>query len=320
MHVIAHNSTHAPRSASSAHCCALRFGPARSSVACVITTGHVRDRLRDRVVLGRAHVTGREDRVVIADQRQDLVGLGEQLAVAVGHDDARAGYAELRGHAVLEVLAAAQRRQPDDPGAEAEAADLDGGRIHAADFTVAADPAEHRDGVADVALDRPRERRGGRVVRLPARSPGGRLRRPSWAASERVDRTGPVRVGAEVAMEIGRSGQVDAHQRRAYREATLRSDTHVQVCVDCNPVPAPGQAAPRRTERRGAAPAQRTTSSATGSRSSSATAPGPTPSTTRSRAGSQRSSSSGFPPRGRATSRCCSTTRPTTCSRSAARR
>ena len=74
MHVIAHSSTHAPSSASSRHCAAVSFGPARSSVACVSTHRCVaRERLRDRVVLGRAHVTGREDRAVLAHQREHLV-------------------------------------------------------------------------------------------------------------------------------------------------------------------------------------------------------------------------------------------------------
>ena len=123
------------------------------------------------------------------------------------------GNAELRGDAVLEVLAAAQRRQPHDARAEAER-DLDRGRVHAADLAVAADAAEHRDRVADVALHGPGERCGGGVVRLQHDRPvagGGRLAR----GLERVDRARAVRVGAEVAVQIGRTGEVDAHQRRA---------------------------------------------------------------------------------------------------------
>ena len=67
MQVIAHSSTHAPSSASSAHCAASSFGPARSSVAWVSSTGAACSvRAHDRVVLGRADVTGREDGTVLA--------------------------------------------------------------------------------------------------------------------------------------------------------------------------------------------------------------------------------------------------------------
>ena len=121
--------------------------------------------------------------------------------------------AELGGDAVLEVLAAAQRRQPHDAGAEPER-DLDRGRVHAADLAVAADPAEHGDRVADVSLHGPGERGGGGVVRLQHDGPvpgGGRF----VCGLERVDRARAVRVGAEVAVQIGGPGEVDAHQRRA---------------------------------------------------------------------------------------------------------
>ena len=45
-----------------------------------------------------------------------------------------------------------------------------------------------------------------------ARWPGGRRLARRF---ERVDRPGAVRIGAEVAVQVGRPGQVDAHQRRA---------------------------------------------------------------------------------------------------------
>ena len=106
MHVIAHSSTHAPSSASSRHCAGVSFGPARSSVAWVTSTLPVAgERLHDRVVLGRAHVAGREDRAVVAHEREHLLRLGEELAVGVGHDDARA-----RG------CRAARRRRSRSPG------------------------------------------------------------------------------------------------------------------------------------------------------------------------------------------------------------
>ena len=164
MHVIAHSSTHAPRSASSAHCAALRFGPARSSVACVSSTWPRREVAHDRVVLGRAHVAGREDRAVIEHECEHLGGLGQQRAVVVGDRDARARKPELRTDAAVVVLAARQRRQPHDARAEAER-DLDGRRVHAADLAVAADAAEHRD-AGNHLPDRPRQRRGREVVRL----------------------------------------------------------------------------------------------------------------------------------------------------------
>ena len=122
MHVIAHSSTQAPSSASSRHCAASSFGPARSSVAWVTSTGRGASVLaHDRVVLGRAHVTGREHGAVLPHEREHLERLGEQRVVGVGDDEARAGDAELRGDAVVEVLPARQRRKPDDLGARVAA-------------------------------------------------------------------------------------------------------------------------------------------------------------------------------------------------------
>ncbi len=93
--------------------------------------------------------------------------------------------------------------------------DLDRGRVHAADLPVAADAAEHRDLVADRALHGPGERRGGGVVRLQHDGPmaGGRgLAR----GLERVDGALPMRVGAEVAVQVGCAREVDAHRPGAY--------------------------------------------------------------------------------------------------------
>ena len=97
---------------------------------------------------------------------------------------------ELRGDAVLDVLPARQRREPDDLGAEAQR-DFDRGGVHAADLAVAADAAEHGDAV-DVVLHGPRERGGGEVVRLQhdRAVAGGR----GFARGfERVDGAGAVR-------------------------------------------------------------------------------------------------------------------------------
>ena len=151
---------------------------------------------------------------MLVHEREDLLRRREEAVVGVGDDDARSGDAELRGDAVLEVLAAAQRRQPHDARPEAER-DLDRGRVHAADLAVATDAAEHRDRVAGFALHGPGERRGGGVVRLQddraVAGRGGFARR-----LERVDRALAVRVGPEVAMQIGRAREVDAHRSGAY--------------------------------------------------------------------------------------------------------
>ena len=94
--------------------------------------------------------------------------------------------------------------------------DLHRGRVHAADLAVAADPAEHGDRAADVTLHRPRQRCGGGVVRLQHDGPvtgGGRLAR----GLEGVDRPRAVRIGPEMAVQVGRSGEVDAHRRERRR-------------------------------------------------------------------------------------------------------
>ncbi len=159
-------------------------------------------------------MTGGENRVVLLHQREDLVRLGEEPVVGVGDDDAGTGDPELRRDAVVEVLAAAQRREPHDAGTEAQC-DLDRGRVHAADLPVATDAAEHRDRVADGLLHRPRERRGGGVVRL--QHDGSVARGRGFPRGfERVDGTLPVRVRAEVAVQVGRAREVNAHRPGAY--------------------------------------------------------------------------------------------------------
>ena len=98
--------------------------------------------------------------------------------------------------------------QPDDPRAEPQR-DLDRGRVHAADLVVAADAAEHRDAV-DERVERGGEPGARRVVALEHDRgvPGGAglLR-----GLEAGDRPRPVRIGAEVGVEVRGSGQVDGH-------------------------------------------------------------------------------------------------------------
>ena len=168
----------------------------------------------DRIMLGCTHVAGGEDRAVLLHEREDLVRLGEQVVVGVGDDDARTGNAELRRDALFEVLTTAEGRQPHDARTELER-DLDGRRVHAADLAVTTDATEHRDVVADVALYCPRQRRGGRVVRL--QDDGAVPRRRGLARGfERVDRTLAVRIGTEMTVQVGRAGEVNAHRRGAY--------------------------------------------------------------------------------------------------------
>ena len=66
-----------------------------------------------------------------------------------------------------------------------------------------------------VALHGPGERRRGGVVRLQDDGPvvGGR---GLAGRLERVDGTFAMRVGAEVTMQVGRAGEIDAHRGRAY--------------------------------------------------------------------------------------------------------
>ena len=146
---------------------------------------------------------------MLAHEREHFVGLGEQRTVGVGDDEAGPGDAELRGDAVLEVLAARQRRQPDDLGADAQRG-LDGGGVHAADLAVAADAAEHRDAVDRRAAPPTPSAAVGKSCDLSTMRAvaGGR----GFARGfERVDRTGAVRVRAEVAVQVGRAGEVDGH-------------------------------------------------------------------------------------------------------------
>ena len=72
----------------------------------------------------------------------------------------------------------------------------------------------YADRITDVALYGPRQRRGGGVVRLQDDRPVPRRRRFACRV-ERVDRAGAVRVGPEMAMQIGRAPEVHAHKDRA---------------------------------------------------------------------------------------------------------
>ncbi len=156
---------------------------------------------------------------MLLHELEDLARLGEEAVVGVGDDQTGPGDAELRGDAVVEVLAAAEGRQPDDAGAETEG-DLHRGGVHAPHLSVAGDAAEDGDRVADLALDRPGERRGGGVVRLEHHRPvaGGR---GLGRGLERVDRALAVRIGTEVAVQVGGTGEVDAHRAIP---STLMSD------------------------------------------------------------------------------------------------
>ena len=203
MHVIAHSSTHAPRSASSRHCAAVSFGPARSSVACVSSDAAVARRTpaRRRSARPRSRDRSRGSRRARGRARGPPCVSGSSSPSASTTTMPGPGMPSCaatpfsKSWRLLSVGSQTMRR------AEAER-DLDRGRVHAADLAVAADAAEHRDRVADVSLHRPRERRGGGVVRLqhdrPVAGRGGFAGR-----LERVDRTGPVRVGPEVAVQIG---------------------------------------------------------------------------------------------------------------------
>jgi hypothetical protein len=111
-------------------------------------------------------------------------------------------------HTVDDVLAARERREPDDLGADPQRG-FDRGWVHAADLVVAADAPEYGD-VGHVALHRPRQRGGGKVVGLQDdRAVTGR--RGFARGIERVNGAGAVRVGAEVAVQVGCSGEVDGH-------------------------------------------------------------------------------------------------------------
>ena len=214
MQVIAHSSTHAPSSASSRHCAAASFGPARSSVACVSTTGRVAgERLgRPRSARPRSRDRSRGPRRARARARAPRSSRGAARRRRRSRRCPGPGMPSCaatpfsKSWRLLSVGSHTMR------GAEVER-DLDRGRVHAADLAVAADPAEHRDRVADVALHRPRERRGGGVVRLQhdrAVAGGGGFAR----GFERVDRAGAVRVGAEVAVQIGGAGRGRRSRRR----------------------------------------------------------------------------------------------------------
>ena len=178
-----------------------------------------REVAHDRVVLGRAHVTGGEDGVVVANEREHLGGLGEQRAVFVGHRDPGAGQAELRTDPAVVVLLARERREPHDARTEAER-DLDRGRVHATDLAIATDAAEHGD-VGNHLPHRPRERRGGEVVRLEDDGPMARGRGLA-GRFERVDRALAMRVGTEVTVQVGGTAQINTHAMVASRADAAR--------------------------------------------------------------------------------------------------
>ena len=284
-------------------------------------------RAHDGVVLGRAHVTGREDRVVLAHER-------EHLAASRGAARRRRRSRRCPGPGMPSWAATpfSKSWRLLSVGSHTMRAPRSSATSTAAGFTPPTSrsqqmPPNTEIVVADVALHRPRERRGGEVVRLQHDRPVAG-RRGFARGFERVDRSRPVRVGAEVTVQIGRSGEVDAHPASVDVGRASYDAPHPTRSSDLTPMSGlvrevgararPGAA--RRAERGRAAAAQRAASSATAPRSGSATGRGRTPSTSRSRAGSRRSSSTGCRPTARATSRCCSTTRPSTCSRSAAPR
>ena len=162
-----------------------------------------------REVLGRAHVAGGEDRVELDDELQDLERLRQQPAVGVDHGDPRAGDAERRTDAGVEVLAAAQRREPHDLPRRAAARPRRQPGSRPPDLAIAADAAEHAHAV-DQPVDHVRESGGRGVVALEhERRVAGRGR--VARGLDRVDRSRPVRVRTEVDVEIGRAGEVDAH-------------------------------------------------------------------------------------------------------------
>ena len=194
MQVIAQSSIHAPSSASSRHCAGgqLRareiFGRVRDEhlAACG------RSPARPRSARPRSRVRSRGSRRARLTSARTSCVSGRSAIVGVGHDDARPGDAELRGDAVVEVLAAAQRRQPHDARTQPER-DLDRGRVHAADLAVAADAAEHRDRVADRRAARPRRARRWGSRATSARWRDGRrprLRPPASNASTERSRCG----------------------------------------------------------------------------------------------------------------------------------
>src|SRR5680860_1135137 len=167
-----------------------------------------RELAHDREVLGRADVARGEDRVVLGDEVEHRPRLGEQLTVVVGHHDAGPGDAELAGDAVHDVLSARQGGKPDHPCTQSQR-HLHRRGVDSAHLPVAADAADHAQ-TLDLLADRPRERRGGEGMRLEH---DGRMtgRGGVGGRFDRVDRPGAVRVGPEVAVQIGGTREIDAH-------------------------------------------------------------------------------------------------------------
>ena len=123
MHVIAHSSTHAPSSASSA---ALRGAEVRPrEIFGRVGERHLavaREVAHDRVVLGRAHVPGREHGVVIAGRarapRWSRAGARRRRRSPRYPGPGRPSWA---ADTAVEVLLARERRQPHDARAEVAA-------------------------------------------------------------------------------------------------------------------------------------------------------------------------------------------------------
>ena len=209
MQVIAHSSTHAPSSASSRHCCGgqLRsrevFGRVRERAPCRV---RAKSRRRPRSARPRSRVRSRGSRRGRATSASTSWVSGSSSPSASVDDDARTGDAELRGDAVLEVLAAARasaatRCRAPSPSATSTAAG----------FMPPTSRSQQMPPNTEIASPTSRctahaSERGGGVVRLQHDGPvpgRGRFAR----GFERVDRSFTVRIGAEVAVQIGGTGR-----------------------------------------------------------------------------------------------------------------
>ena len=154
-------------------------------------------RLDDRELLGELDVAGRDHRVVLLDEPEDLLGRRHEARPFTDHGDARSRKTELPP-----IDHRGEGRHPDDLRARAQG-DLDRGGIQPAHLEVAADAAE--DPQADDRLlheDRHRAGRIGVALQHDRRHPqgvglGDRLRG--------VDAARPVGIGSVMAVHVDRS-------------------------------------------------------------------------------------------------------------------
>jgi len=135
MQVIAQSSTHAPRSASSAHCAALRFraGEILRRVGEQHAAAAARNPVRPRSCFGRAsRGRSRGSRRDRGRAASTSAVSGSRRALVVDHGDARTGKPELRPDAAV-VVPGRLESVGNHTNARTEAqGHLDRGRIHAA--------------------------------------------------------------------------------------------------------------------------------------------------------------------------------------------